>query len=86
MSQELADFATEFVEGKFAAETFAEEFIDRWRQEGADGRLLRDTPEMSERLSTIFCFADLYNPSEDREDYEFDEVTLRTKVQSVLSR
>lgn len=86
MSQELADFATRFVEGKVAAETFADEFIDRWKQERDDGRLLQDSSELSERLSTVFCFADLYNPRDDREDYEFDEVTFRTKVQNILSR
>ena len=84
MSKELVEFASQFVAGKMDVETFNSEFIDRWKQEGADGRILRDAPEVSEMLSTIFCFADLYNPDSNREDYEFDEATLRNKVQNIL--
>jgi hypothetical protein len=86
MSKQLVDFAIQFTEGKVTADAFVSEYIERWKQEGVDGRLLQDTPEVSEMLSTIFCFADLYNPSSDRENYEFDETTLRCKVQMELEK
>jgi len=85
MSKGLVEFAMHFTERKVSADTFVDEFTERWKQEGADGRLLQDPPEMSDTLSTIFCFADLYNPDPDREEYEFDEDTLRNKVHGVLN-
>lgn len=85
MSKELADFAKQFVEKKITADKFVNDFIDLWKQEGANGTILLDSPAMSEMLSTIFCFADLYNPNEDREDYEFDEATLRSRIRSIIS-
>lgn len=85
MSKQLVDFAIQFTDKKITTDSFVNEFIERWKQEGADGRILQDTPEVSELLSTIFCFADLYNPNQNREEYELDETTLRSKVSSLLN-
>lgn len=38
----------------------------------------------SENLSSIFCLADLYNPHDDREDYEFSEDKLRDEVRRLI--
>ncbi|MES2791174.1 MAG: colicin immunity domain-containing protein [Planctomycetota bacterium] len=84
MSRALADFAKQFVEGKFSAETFSNEYIQRWRQERDDETLVKDPLNQDGKLSTIFCLADLYNPASDRKDYEFDEDKLRREVQNVL--
>lgn len=84
MSKDLADLATQFAGEKLSAERFSAEFVERWKQERDDGRLLQDPPNESEVLSSIFCLADLYNPDPDREDYEFDERKLRLEVKRLL--
>ncbi len=86
MSNELADFAAQFSDGKVSAVTLSDEYIERWKKERDQGRLLQDPAAVSEALSTIFCFADLYNPEPDREEYEFDEERLCREVKSVLSK
>ncbi len=84
MSHNLTAIATRFVEGKVSAADFANDYITKWKSERDNGRLLQDPPEVSEALSSIYCFADLYNSEPDREEYEFDEERLRQKIKSVL--
>ncbi len=84
MSQDLTTFARMFAEGSVSADDFASDFLDRWKNERDDGRLLADPPEVSEALSSIFCLADLYNPQSDREEYEYDEPKLRQEIKAVL--
>ena len=84
MSKDLIELAKQFACNVSSADKFSDAFIERWKQERDDGQLLQDTPVESEMLSTIFCFADLYNPRPDREDYEFDEGKLRTEVAKLL--
>lgn len=73
-----------FAEGSVSADDFASDYLDRWKNERDDGRLLTDPPEVSEALSSIFCLADLYNPQSDREEYEYDEPKLRQEIKAVL--
>ena len=47
MSKQLVDFAIQFTDKKVTTDSFVNEFIERWKQEGADGRILQDTPEVS---------------------------------------
>lgn len=84
MSQDLTAFARMFAEGSVSADDFASDYLDRWKNERDDGRLLTDPPEVSEALSSIFCLADLYNPQSDREEYEYDEPKLRQEIKAVL--
>ena len=84
MSQALLTLAKEFVSGALAPDAFVEQFANGWREERDAGLLVKDDDALSETLSTIFCFADLYNPEEDREEYEYDERRLRAEVEKVL--
>lgn len=86
MSKDLAQVASDFIDGRLSADRFCDEFVRLWKRERDDGRLLLDSPAESESLSTIFCLADLYNPKSDRETYELDEKLLRSKVMAALGR
>jgi len=77
-----------FVKAFFGSESdpgdFADEFISQWRHERDTKVSLSDAPKVSEALSSIFCLADMFNPNDDREDYEFDEPKLRLEIEEVL--
>jgi hypothetical protein len=85
MSQGLLNIAKEFVAGKIDAEKFCEEFFVGWKTERNAGQLSNDSVEIGEILSTIFCLTDLYNPDDDREEYEYDADRLRAEVGKTLS-
>lgn len=84
MSQSLLNLAKKFVSGGIAPDAFVEAFADGWRGERDSGLLVQDDDVLSEKLSTIFCFADLYNAEEDREEYEYDASKLRCEVEKIL--
>ena len=84
MSAELYEFAKRFAAGGLPAEEFADPFMERWKQERDASTSIGDLDDVSERLSSIFCLADLYNPMADRKDYELDEDGLRGAVSRVL--
>ena len=83
MSQKLLQFVEHFLQGKTSVETFVDKYIDEWRRERDNGELLKDDPKTSGKLSTFFCLADLYNPDDDREEYELDENRLREQMQKI---
>jgi hypothetical protein len=84
MSEQLLSLARGFVAGVTHPTDFADKYIDVWKAERDSGRLLEDSPALSAALSSIFCLADLYNPADDRESYEFDENQLRGEIERVL--
>jgi len=84
MSRDLYAFVTQFAVSQISADEFADEFIKRWKEERDAGKLTEDSPEMSERLSSIFCLADLYDADPNREKYELDELQLRDKVKAIM--
>lgn len=84
MSSQLHDFAMEFATGEISAEEFVDPFMERWRRERDSGGLADDPDEVSERLSSIFCLADLYNPEADRAGYELDESGLRSEIRRLM--
>jgi Bacterial self-protective colicin-like immunity len=86
MSKQLLDFARRFALGQLSADEFADTFIERWKQERDAPGGPNDSDEVSERLSSIFCLADLYNPAGDRKEYELDEPKLRMEVRRMISR
>jgi hypothetical protein len=73
-----------FVAEEIPAGDFANQFIEQWKQERDSVKDMPDADELSECLSSIFCLADLYNPEEEREDYELDEQELRYEVRKVI--
>jgi len=85
MSEQLLGLARRFSDNKVSAADFSDEFIRQWKQERDDGRLQGDPAGVSGVLSSIFCFADLYNSDPDRDDYEFDEARLRNEVSNALN-
>ena len=85
MSAELLDLAKRFASGEVAADDFADAFIERWKSEKDSGACKQDDDAISECLSSIFCVADLYEPSQSRKEYEFSEVQLRQRVKSLIN-
>jgi hypothetical protein len=84
MSLSLLELAKEFTRGGLSAEEFAEKFAILWREERDSEVALLDDDDLSEKLSTIFCFVDLYDPNDDREDYEYDARRLRTEIENLI--
>ncbi len=84
LSVTLLKFAESFVVGRLTAEQFSDAYIELWKIERDLGLYSADDDKLSEALSTIFCFADLYFGGEDREEYELDDHSLRLKVREVL--
>jgi hypothetical protein len=86
MSKELLSFVSNYVESKEDPERFVDLYIRSWSEERDNGLLAADSPEISEALSTIFCLADMYNPDQDRAEYELDDNGLRAAVMNVLQK
>ncbi|QWA30091.1 MULTISPECIES: colicin immunity domain-containing protein [unclassified Pseudomonas] len=84
MSYTILEFARSFVAGRLAAEVFSEAYIELWKIERDRNILQLDEPSLNECLSSIFCAADMYEPDESREEYEFDGEMLRSEVASLL--
>jgi hypothetical protein len=84
MSIQLYEFAKRFAAGGVAAEDFADPFMEWWKRERDASTVLGDPDDVSERLSSIFCMADLYNPMADRKEYELDADGLRGAVSKIL--
>jgi Bacterial self-protective colicin-like immunity len=85
MSEELLGFAKKIIDSEISADKFVNEFMDKWREERDSGIFSKDNPQLSEKLSSMFCLADLYNPEEDREEYEYDEDKLRLEITKIYS-
>jgi len=84
MSKKLLDCVEKFLIGKTPVAEFVDTYIDSWRDERDSGITLEDDPITSEKLSSIFCVIDMYNPNDDREEYEYDEVRLRLETQKLF--
>lgn len=84
MSKQLLDSVERFLQGETPVEEFVDTYSDQWRAERDSDELLADDPITSEKLSSLFCLVDLYNPDDDREDYEYDEERLRVEMQKVF--
>ncbi|TWU08668.1 Bacterial self-protective colicin-like immunity [Symmachiella macrocystis] len=84
MSKQLLEYVKRFLQGEIPVDEFVESYDAKWKAERDSKELLADDPITSEKLSTFFCFADLYNPNDDRFEYEFDEKRLRAEMQKVF--
>lgn len=86
MSRTILEFAKSYVAGRLKAEIFCEAYIELWKIERDSNVLQLDEPSLSECLSSIFCAADMYEPNESREEFEFDDESLRVEVASLLQK
>ncbi|MDY4341363.1 colicin immunity domain-containing protein [Xanthomonas sp. LF07-6] len=87
MSTVLFDFARSFALGRLDARVFSEAYIELWRIERDRGILREDMAPLSECLSSIFCFADMYSEdAEARQNFELDEAGLFSKVCEEINR
>lgn len=86
MSYLLLDFAKSFSSGRLSAAVFADAYIELWRIERDNENVLKYDAAISEGLSTIFCLADLYNPEDDREEYELDDEQLQEQVLQIINQ
>ncbi|MGO4154834.1 colicin immunity domain-containing protein [Cupriavidus sp. YAF13] len=86
MSITILEFAESFVAGRLSAEVFAEAYMELWKIERDGDVLRRDPGPLNERLSSIFCAADLYNSDDSREEYEFDDEMLRSEVARLIKK
>ena len=84
MSKSLLDTVGLFLGGYTPVNLFVDNYIDQWKAERDLGSLRKVDPEVSGKLSSIFCAADMYNSAEDRKDYELDEAKLRIAIQNIL--
>ncbi|PXW48288.1 colicin immunity domain-containing protein [Dickeya zeae] len=84
MSQYLKDYIDEFIRNKITAVEFSDEYITRWKAERDNNILGKDAEDLSELLSSAFCFADMYNPDDDREEYELNDEQLRERINELV--
>lgn len=84
MSLHLKNYIDLFLDKKITAREFTDEYISKWRQERNAHLLGKDDDKLSELLSSTFCLADMYNPDEDREEYELDENKLRDELGKLM--
>lgn len=84
MSITILEFAKSYVSGRLTAEVFCNSYIELWRIERENKILQDDEFRMGACLSSIFCVVDLYNPSPDREIYEFDNDHLHLEILRIL--
>lgn len=84
MNYLLVEFAKSFGSGRLSAVAFAEAYMELWRIERDNKNILNYDDSVSECLSSIFCAADMYNPDDDREEYEFDDEQLRKEINKLM--
>ncbi|KFB99278.1 colicin D family immunity protein [Trabulsiella guamensis ATCC 49490] len=84
MSYLLVEFARSFGSGRLSAVAFAEAYMELWRIERDNKNILNYDESVSECLSSVFCAADMYNPDDDREEYEFDDEQLRNEINKLM--
>jgi hypothetical protein len=84
MSDTLLAMVDSYLASELSPEDFVEQFIAQWKAERDSGIYKADPAKLSELLSTIFCLADLFNATDDREDYELDDENLRLRIQALL--
>ena len=84
MSYLHVDFARSFGSGRLSALVFVEAYMELWRIERDNKNILNYDENVSECLSSIFCVADMFNPDDDREEYEFDGEQLRKEIKKLM--
>ncbi|MFE8647137.1 colicin immunity domain-containing protein [Sphingomonas sp. NCPPB 2930] len=85
MSSKLISLAEKFLDGNIDAALFCDHYFNQWRAERDSGALSREDPVSNEVLSSIFCLVDLFNPAEDKEEYEFNEKELKSEISKAMT-
>ena len=86
MSFTLLAFSKSFIKGRINADCFSNCFQELWMIERDNDVLLNDNDALSECLSTTFCLVDLYDPDDDRKDYELNGEELKVKLIELLRK
>lgn len=84
MSQALKEYIDGFLDKDMSAGSFADSYMMKWKAERDNNLLGKDEDNLSELLSSVFCVADMYNPDNDREEYEFDDEQLRKEINKLM--
>lgn len=85
MSQSLKDYIDSFISKDITADCFADTYMMKWKTERDNNILVQDDDNLSELLSSVFCIADMYNPDDDREEYEFNEDQLWYEINKLIT-
>jgi hypothetical protein len=83
MSLNLVTFVKSFLDSTSDCSTFCDQYARQWKNERDSGALSKDDAATSEALASIFCLVDLFNPADDREEYEFNEEGFRVEIAKV---
>ncbi|MDF7670428.1 colicin immunity domain-containing protein [Orbaceae bacterium ESL0721] len=86
MSLITLEFIKSFVNGRITSTVFTEAYMELYRIERDNNILIKEDKRVGQCLSTIFCLADLYNPSLNRADYELDDDQLIEQVKNELNQ
>lgn len=86
MSEKLLESAKTYLTRESNSERFVDDFIEQWKREHDSGEYRLDSPKVSELLSSIFCLTDLFNPDDDRENYELDEDKLKNEIRKLMEQ
>ncbi|STY88590.1 MULTISPECIES: colicin immunity domain-containing protein [Moraxella] len=84
MSVTLLNFTKAYVAERIDASCFVNAYIELWRIEADLGLSIMDEEKLNLFLSSIFYMVDLYNPESDKEEYEFNEAELFSKISEEL--
>ncbi|WP_431022126.1 colicin immunity domain-containing protein [Erwinia rhapontici] len=85
MSQLLKNYIDSFISMDITADVFADSYMTKWKIERDSNLLVQDDDKLSELLSSVFCITDMYNPDNDREEYEFNEDQLRHEINKIVT-
>ncbi|BCQ36577.1 MULTISPECIES: colicin immunity domain-containing protein [Erwinia] len=85
MSQLLKNYIDSFISMDITADVFADSYMTKWKIERDTNLLVQDDDNLSELLSSVFCITDMYNPDNDREEYEFNEDQLRHEINKIIT-
>jgi len=85
MSQILKNYIDSFISMDITADVFADSYMTKWKIERDSNLLVQDDDKLSELLSSVFCITDMYNPDNDREEYEFNEDQLRHEINKIIT-
>ncbi|OWS74096.1 MULTISPECIES: colicin immunity domain-containing protein [Pantoea] len=85
MSQSLKSYIDSFISRDITAGCFVDTYMIKWKTERDNELLAQDDDNLSELLSSVFCIADMYNPDNDREEYEFNENQLWYEINKLIA-
>ncbi len=85
MSSNLLNLVNQFLIHEIEPQKFVDEYISLWQLERGEEWLTLNSPDMQQKLSSIFCLADMFNGEDDRDENEFDEDRLRYEIKRELA-